>query len=155
MSATILSLANKDIWVIGGAGYLGQPTVKLLAAAGAKVLCGDLDTKAASFVQLAGLTASVTLLTVAIRDEQSINEFVAEQIKQRGVPHGLVNFAFSSTARKMEELTQEEFDHANHGNLTATFLLARAVGMQMAAAGAGSIVLFSSMYGMVSPDPKP
>ena len=151
----ILSLDNKDIWVIGGAGYLGQPVVQLLAAAGAKVLCGDLENKAENFVKAAGLAANVTPVTVAIRDEQSIKEFVAEQINQRGTPHGLVNLAFASTAKKMEELTQEEFDNANHGNLTATFLLAREVGIQMATAGAGSIVLFSSMYGMVSPDPKP
>jgi NAD(P)-dependent dehydrogenase (short-subunit alcohol dehydrogenase family) len=155
MNANILSLANKDVWVIGGAGYLGQPAVTLLAAAGAKVLCGDLENKATAFVESAGLTASVTPLTIDVRDEQSIRDFVGRQIKERGVPHGLVNLAFSSTAKKMEELTQEEFDHANHGNLTATFLLAREVGTQMAAAGAGSIVLFSSMYGMVSPDPKP
>ena len=52
-------------------------------------------------------------------------------------------------------MTEEEFDRANHLNLTATFLLARELGAQMAEAGRGSIVLFSSMYGMVSPDPKP
>lgn len=155
MSAGILSLKNKDIWVIGGAGYLGQPAVKLLAAAGASVLCGDLENKAAAFVEAAGLSASVTPLTVDVREEKSIKDFVAAQIKERGVPHGLVNFTFASTAKRMEELSGEDFDRVNHGNLTATFLLTREVGMQMAAAGNGSIVLFSSMYGMVSPDPKP
>lgn len=154
MSAAILSLENKDIWVIGGAGYLGQPTVKLLASAGAKVLCGDLENKAATFVESSGLSASVTPATVDVRDEQTIKDFVATHIKQRGIPHGLVNLAFSSTAKKMEELSGDEFDKANHGNLTATFLLTRETGMQMAGAGYGSIVLFSSMYGMVSPDPK-
>ena len=148
MSETILSLKGKDIWVIGGAGYLGQPAVKLLAAAGATVLCADLENKAATFVEAAGLSASVTPLTADAG-------FASEQIKQRGVPHGLVNFAFASTGKKLEELTGEEFDNANHGNLTATFLLTREIGMQMAEKGGGSIVLFSSMYGMVSPDPKP
>jgi NAD(P)-dependent dehydrogenase (short-subunit alcohol dehydrogenase family) len=51
-------------------------------------------------------------------------------------------------------LTADEFNEANHSNLTATFLLAREVGQWMAAAGRGSMVLFSSMYGSVSPDPR-
>lgn len=153
--SSILSLKGKDIWVIGGAGYLGQPAVKLLAAAGATVLCADLENKAAAFVEAAGLASSVTPVTIDVRDEKAIKEFVTAQVTQRGVPHGLVNFAFSSTAKKLEELSGEEFDNANHGNLTATFLLTREIGMQMAEKGVGSIVLFSSMYGMVSPDPRP
>ena len=155
MQENILSLSGKDIWVIGGAGYLGQPVVKLLAAAGAKVLCGDLENKAADFVQSAQLSATVTPIAVKIDDDQAIKDFVQTQIQSRGLPHGLVNLAFGSTGKKLEELTEEEFDRANHLNLTATFLLARELGAQMAEAGRGSIVLFSSMYGMVSPDPKP
>lgn len=155
MDKNILSLEGKDVWVIGGAGYLGQPVVKLLAAAGARVLCGDLDNKAAAFVESAQLTHAVTPASVRVDEEAAITGFVQEQIAQRGVPHGLVNLTFGSTAKKLEELTGEDFDKANHLNLTATFLLAREVAAQMAIAGKGSIVLFSSMYGMVSPDPKP
>jgi NAD(P)-dependent dehydrogenase (short-subunit alcohol dehydrogenase family) len=155
MNSNILSLVNKDIWVIGGAGYLGQPVVTLLAAAGARVLCGDLGTKAAAFVEAAGISKSVTPVAIDVSSEDAIQQFVQEQIQLRGVPHGLVNLTFASTAKKMEELSAEEFDKVNHVNLTATFLLSRAVGSLMADAGAGSIVLFSSMYGMVSPDPKP
>jgi NAD(P)-dependent dehydrogenase (short-subunit alcohol dehydrogenase family) len=155
MDTNILSLAGKDVWVIGGAGYLGQPVVKLLAAAGATVLCGDLDNKAAAFVEGAGLSGAVTPATVKIDEEASIKSFVQQQVAARGVPHGLVNLTFGSTAKKLEELTEEDFDKANHHNLTATFLLAREVATQMVAAGKGSIVLFSSMYGMVSPDPAP
>ena len=53
-----------------------------------------------------------------------------------------------------DDLTAADFDQANHGNLTATFALARAVGRRMAEQGRGSMVLFSSMYGSVSPDPS-
>jgi NAD(P)-dependent dehydrogenase (short-subunit alcohol dehydrogenase family) len=155
MNTNILSLANKDIWVIGGAGYLGQPVVKLLTAAGASVLCGDLDNKAAAFVDAEKLAPAVTPASVRVDEEAAITAFVKEQIGLRGVPHGLVNLTFGSTPKKLEDLTGEDFDKANHLNLTATFLLGREVAAQMAAANRGSIVLFSSMYGMVSPDPKP
>ena len=55
VSGDIFSLQGKDIWVFGGAGYLGQATVTVLCAAGAKVLCADLEDRATAFVQSAGL----------------------------------------------------------------------------------------------------
>ena len=150
----ILSLANKDIWVIGGAGYLGQASIMLLQSAGAKILCGDLENRSETFVQSAGLMADVTPAAIDVRNEATVQTFVAEHVAKRGVPDGLVILTFSSTAKKMEDLSGEEFDTVNHGGLTSTFLLSREVGSRMADEGRGSIVLFSSMYGMVSPDPK-
>ncbi|KAA9353069.1 SDR family oxidoreductase [Larkinella humicola] len=146
-------LTGKDIWVIGGAGYLGQATVRLLQAAGASVLCADLDDRATAFVTSAQLGPQVTPATLDIRQGTAIQVFVSEQIQRRGVPQGLVNLAFASTGKKLEELTEQDFDDVNHGGLTATFLLARSVGQEMARLGRGNIVLFSSMYGSVSPDP--
>jgi NAD(P)-dependent dehydrogenase (short-subunit alcohol dehydrogenase family) len=150
----IFSLREKDIWVIGGAGYLGQAAASLLSALGAKVLCVDLENRAQTFVQSANLNSSVTPATLDLRDGTALKNFVAEQIKLRGVPHGMVNLTFSSTAKKLEELSEKDFDDVNHGGLTSTFLLAREVGVEMAKLKRGSIVLFSSMYGSVSPDPK-
>ena len=43
-------LQNKLIWVIGGAGYLGQATVVVLRDAGAKIICVDIEDRAAAFV---------------------------------------------------------------------------------------------------------
>jgi NAD(P)-dependent dehydrogenase (short-subunit alcohol dehydrogenase family) len=148
------SLAGRDTWVIGGAGYLGQATVTLLVAQGARVLCADLTDKAAAFVSGAGLGASVTSATLDANDAAAVKAFVTVQLQQRGVPAGLVVMTYGSTAKRLEELTAADFDAANHANLTATFLLAREVGGAMAARGGGSIVLFSSMYGSVSPDPR-
>jgi NAD(P)-dependent dehydrogenase (short-subunit alcohol dehydrogenase family) len=51
----------------------------------------------------------------------------------------------------VEELTAEEFDAANHVNLTGTFCLAREAAAVMKTGG--SIVVYSSMYGLVAPDP--
>lgn len=151
--SAILSLSGKDIWVFGGAGYLGQATVILLRAAGAKVLCVDLENRANTFVESAQLGADVTASTLDVCDGEAIKTFVATQIRARGVPHGLVNLTAAYTGKKMEDLTGTDFDEVGHGGLTSAFLLAREVGAEMASAGRGSIVLFSSMYGMVSPDP--
>jgi len=146
-------LHGKDVWVIGGAGYLGQPVVALLQSAGANVLCIDLEDKAKTFIDTAGFGTNVTPATLDAFNTVQSKQFVAEQFAQRGVPHGFVNLSFASTAKQMEELTEEDFDRVNHGALTATFLISREVGSEMAKLQRGSIVLFSSMYGSVSPNP--
>ena len=150
------SLLDKNIWVVGGAGYLGQATVLMLEALGAKVLCIDMENRAQEFVQFSKLNpdADVIPATLDVRDGAEIKKFVAERIGAHGAPWGLVNLAFASTAKKMEDISEEEFDEVNHGGLTSTFLLSREVGLEMVKAGGGSIVLFSSMYGMVSPYPE-
>lgn len=147
-------LHGKDVWVIGGAGYLGQPTVSLLQSAGAKVLCIDLEDRAEQFVESARIKADVTPATLDAFDSIATKKFVADNIAIRGVPHGLVNLSFASTSKQLEDLTEEDFDRINHGALTSTFLLCRELGSEMAKLQRGSIVLFSSMYGSVSPNPE-
>ena len=62
---------------------------------------------------------------------------------------GLVNATFGSTTDKLSELTAEKFNKANQINLTGSFLLMRGVANKMKKGG--SIVMFASMYGLVSP----
>lgn len=147
-------LSGRDVWVIGGAGHLGRPVVTQIAALGGRVLCADLGERAAAFVAENSLADAVTAAALDVRNPAEVDAFLTAQIAARGVPHGLVVMTYASTARRLEELSEAEFDAVNHGNLTAPFLLARAVGGRMAARGSGSIVLFSSMYGSVSPDPR-
>lgn len=146
-------LQNKLIWVFGGAGYLGQATVAVLRDAGAKIICVDMESKSAAFVQSSGFNDTVIPATLDVRNGEAIQPFVLEQIKEHGVPDGMVNLTFGSTSKTMEELSAKEFDDVNHTSLTSTFLLAREVGSQMVKRGRGSLVLFSSMYGSVSPNP--
>ena len=148
------SLKDRDVWVFGGAGHLGAPVVALLAALEARVLCVDREDRAQCLVRSQSLAARVTPATLDICDTAATREFVGGQLKLRGVPHGLVNLAYSSTAKPLADLSVEEFNAVNHGNLTATFALVREIGQSMAVAGRGSIVLFSSMYGTVSPEPR-
>ena len=143
------TLNNHDIWVFGGAGYLGREVVALLVQLGARVLCVDLENKAAEI----GFGSSVTPASLDASQIPDLEDFVDQQLRLRGVPQGVVVMTYASTAKRFDELEPEDFDHANHGNLTATFTLSRAVGNAMATRGSGSLVLFSSMYGSVSPDP--
>ena len=66
--SNIFSLQGKDIWVFGGAGHLGQPTILLLTQLGATVLCVDLEDRAQSFVDSLDLSNSVSAASVDVRD---------------------------------------------------------------------------------------
>lgn len=147
-------LSSSRIWVIGGAGWLGQATVKLLAEMGAWVLCLDLPGRSAEFVEREGLQGRVLPGDMDAHDTSAAPRLLEEWMAAHGVPDALVNLTTATTAKKMGELTAEDFDRVNHGSMTSTFVIARAVGDRMAEAGKGSLVLFSSMYGGVSPDPR-
>ena len=148
----LFSLKGKLVWVVGGAGYLGQEVSRMLLQAGANVLCVDLLDKAQQFVtSLPEHADQLSAATLDVRQGEAIKEFVG---KQPAAPDGLVILTFGSTGKAFGDLTEQEFDEVNHTGLTSTFLLAREVGMAMEKKGGGSMVLFSSMYGSVSPDPR-
>ncbi len=146
-------LNGGDHWVVGGAGYLGQSVVALLARMGGGVLCIDLGDKAQTFIGAAGFGGSVAASSVDADDIDRLPAYVSDLIASRGVPKGLVMMGYASTSKPFEGLTADDFDRANRGNLTTTFVFAREVATAMANSGGGSVVLFSSMYGSVSPDP--
>jgi len=61
--------------------------------------------------------------------------------------------AKSSRALAWDKIAPEEIAATNHINLTAAYIVVREVGQRMMEQKKGSIVLFSSMYGMVAPNP--
>ena len=150
----VFGLKGKYIWVIGAAGYLGQSTVKLLQIAGANVLCIDIEERSQNFIKSLTDQNNLIAATLNTRNTQATPQFVVDQIKKYGIPDGLIDLSFSSTGKHFDDLTAEDFDETNHNGLTSTFILSREVGNAMKTNKSGSIVLFSSMYGSVSPDPK-
>lgn len=150
----LFSLKGKIIWVAGGAGYLGQATVKMLLGAGARVVSIDLADRAEQFVRSTPEYPDHSAATLDIRDGEAVKQFVKAKTAESGIPQGLVILTYGSTSKNFEDLTEKDFDDVNHAGLTATFLLAREVGMMMEKNEKSSIVLFSSMYGTVSPDPR-
>lgn len=150
----ILSLKGKDIWVVGGAGYLGQEVVNLLLAAGAKVLCIDIDERAKTFIDTLPAGSAISPLSLNTRDTTQSAAVAQQQFATRGVPDGFVDLSFASTGKAFDEITADDFGSIVKDGLTATFVLSREVGNAMAKQQSGSMVLFSSMYGSVSPDPR-
>jgi NAD(P)-dependent dehydrogenase (short-subunit alcohol dehydrogenase family) len=89
-----------------------------------------------------------------VSDAAGLPARVADAVAAHGVPDGLVHLAFASSAgRRLEELTADEFQRTFDLALTPTFVLCRELAERMKPRGHGSLVLFSSMYGVVAPDP--
>lgn len=148
------SLSGKTIWVTGGAGYLGSAITAALDAEGVRVVCFDLAGRAEAMVREKNLAHTIPI-TGDINDAASLPAFVDAMVAQHGVPDGLVHLAVASSAGfRLEQLPAAEFQKTFDLALTSSFVLCRSVAERMKARGSGSIVLFSSMYGLVSPDPR-
>jgi len=148
------SLAGKKIWVTGGAGYLGSAITRELDREQATTLCFDLPGKADALVQREHLTHTIPL-SLDVNDAAGLPVAIEQAIATHGVPDGVVHLAFaSSSGKRLEELSAADFQRTFDQALPSTFVFCRALAERMKARGSGSIVLFSSMYGVVAPDPR-
>ncbi len=139
--------------VAGGAGYLGHSICLDLATHGAVVVIADLSAERAESLALTlrnrGSKAAAVALNVA--DEGSVKSAIATTLSTFGKLDCVVNATCYSLGMTLDELTADEFDRSNRVNITGAFLLAREAARVMEPGS--SIVLFASMYGLVSPDP--
>lgn len=151
----IFDLSGRVIWVVGGGGYLGQPICKLLAELGAKVVIGDSRADAAHSAKQSlrdgGLDAEA--MSIDIGDETA----VAGAVQQIHSTHGRLDVAINATAFStgvpMQEMKVADWEKGLRVTLIGAFLLARESAKVMLEQARGSIIQFSSMYGVVSPDP--
>lgn len=143
----------KTIWVIGGAGYLGQAIIRNLIEKGYRVLCADIGEKAHQFAGESERNPLLIPISLDASGEDLIHQFVHQNVEKYGIPDGLVILTYGAAGQNFNDITADDFNRASHLGVTSTFIMARAVGQEMKKLHKGSIVLFSSMYGMVSPDP--
>ena len=148
------SLEGKTIWVIGAAGYLGAPITEALDGMCGKVICSELEGRAAALVREKNLTRTAAD-SLDVTDLPGLPGAIERVLAEHGVPDGLVYMvAASSRDKRLEELPLEVFQKTLDHALSPAFLVCRAVAERMKARGSGSIVIFSSMYGVVAPDPR-
>jgi NAD(P)-dependent dehydrogenase (short-subunit alcohol dehydrogenase family) len=140
----LFSLQDRVAVVTGGAGQIGREIVRGLEERGARVAVFDLETDR---------------FRVDVTDRGAIQEASDEVGREWGVPHVLVNAAALDSppdappeeVGPVESYPEESFDQVMDVNVKGTFLCCQVIGARMAAAGRGSIVNVSSIYGMLSP----
>jgi NAD(P)-dependent dehydrogenase (short-subunit alcohol dehydrogenase family) len=155
----MFDLTGKVALVAGGTGWLGLPVCSALAKQGAAVVVASRSSErvsaAVEHVRRNGASAQLLGLTLEMGDEASIREVVQKTIERFGRLDTLVNATFHAIGKPLDQLSGREFDEANRVHITGSFLLARTGAEAMVASGrGGSIIQYSSMYGLVSPYPK-
>lgn len=149
-------LTGKTAWVPGGAGLLGTAVCRALAEHGARVIIGDIRGEAAEEAAEAlvrdGFKAEGRALDVG--DEQAVSGEADAIVAAHRRLDILVNMTYFYTKAQLEDMTAAQWEIGMRVSLTGAFVATREAGRVMKAGGGGSIVHFSSMYGVVSPDPR-
>ena len=151
MTADLFSLGGRVAVVTGGAGQLGTEIARGLADQGARVAVFDIAAEDGG--------DEIRTYGVDVTDRAAIERATDEVTKQWDVPHVLVNAAAldsppdapAEEVGPFEDYPSESFDQVMEVNVKGTLLCCQVIGARMAAAGRGSIVNVSSIYGMLSP----
>jgi NAD(P)-dependent dehydrogenase (short-subunit alcohol dehydrogenase family) len=143
------SLQDRVAVVTGGMGQLGSEIAHGLSARGARVAVFD----------IAADDSDISRLRVDVTDRAAIERATEHVVRDWDVPQVLVNAAAldsppNASAEHVgpfEDYPVESFDEVMAVNVKGTFLCCQVIGSRMAAAGRGSIINISSIYGMLSP----
>ncbi len=146
--AQLMDLSGRKALVVGGAGHIGS------------VICDALREMDAVVAVLDIAPAKKPLSFVCdIRDEVKTREAVQKAVSEMGGLDILVHCAayigkenIPGWSVPFEEQTVVAWDEAMRVNLTSAFVLSQSCKKALETSGHGSIILFSSIYGMVGPD---
>lgn len=165
MPAELFDVASRVVVITGALGQLGSQFARTLLERGAAVAAldvpaqigraGDVFGEWAKHERLACIAADVTR-----RD--SLEAALAEIERRLGTPGGLINNAALDSPPgasgndnpRFESYAESTFDQVMDVNVKGVFLCCQVFGGAMAAAGRGSIINISSIYGLVSPDQR-
>ena len=151
MTDDLFSLDGRVAVVTGGAGQLGTEIARGLADRGARVAVFDIAAEDGG--------EEIRTYGVDVTDRAAIERATEEVTREWDVPHVLVNAAAldsppdapAEEVGPFEDYPSESFDRVMEVNVKGTLLCCQVIGARMAAAGRGSIVNVSSIYGMLSP----
>lgn len=137
------------VCVVTGAGSgLGLDITRELAAQGATVVALDARADSATTVaEIAG--AGVDFALCDVTDPGAVAATFAGVTERHGRIDVLVNSAGIRDVSPALELDAEQWARVLAVNLTGSFLCAQAAGAAMTAQGAGSIIMISSVAGVV------
>jgi len=129
--------------VTGAASGIGRASAVRLAAAGATVVCADVDgAGAAATASLIGSPASAVALDVS--DRAAVHDAVADTVARLGRLDVMANIAGIITQGPSVDVTEDELDRIIAVNLKGVLWGCQAAGRAMAAQGSGSVVNMAS-----------
>jgi len=144
---TLFGLTGQTAVVIGGAGVLGGAMCAGLVQAGARVIVADLteDGCKSRVESLEKLGGQAGFCTVNVTSRESIENLLAETLRQAGRADILVNAAGVNAGSAFLDATEADWDRILAINLKAVFQSCQVFARHMVAAGGGSIVNIGSV----------
>jgi NAD(P)-dependent dehydrogenase (short-subunit alcohol dehydrogenase family) len=145
----LCDLSGKVALITGAGNGLGARFAEALSGAGAEIICADLNIESAS--QLAHTLSSKGRTAHAVNCDVSSSESVdrmVEKLRDQRIDILVNNAGIVTRARRVHEISEQEWDRAIDVNLKGTFLCSKAILPNMLAAGAGSIINIASIFGL-------
>lgn len=162
MSRNLFDLNDKVVVVTGGMGQLGRQFVKTLSGHNARIVILDIavdhDQVGTAFADIP--EDRLFAFSCDITSREQIEQALEKIQTKWETPFGLINNAAldsppgspASENGPFENYPEDSWDKVMEVNSKGVFLLCQVFGGAMAAAGKGSIVNVSSIYGVVSPN---
>jgi NAD(P)-dependent dehydrogenase (short-subunit alcohol dehydrogenase family) len=157
--ATYPSLADRTVFITGGAAGIGSTMVRQFARQGSRVAFVDNNAADAQRTIAAcaesGAVHTPLFYDVDLVDIAALRDACSAAIRDLGGVTVLVNNAASDDRHDWREMTPEYFDDRIHVNLRHYFFAIQALAPQMIEAGLGSIVNIGSSSYLMQEDMFP
>jgi NAD(P)-dependent dehydrogenase (short-subunit alcohol dehydrogenase family) len=160
---SLMDLTGRKALITGGGGHVGFAAAQALVEMGARVALLDVDGVAAErrSGELSQASGGAIPIVCDLSNESAVRGSV-QQAAQRleGLDILVHCAAFVGTTRMpgwavpFDQQTAEAWKQGVDVNLTSAFVLAQEARAFLAASGRGSVVLVSSIYGLVGWDPS-
>jgi NAD(P)-dependent dehydrogenase (short-subunit alcohol dehydrogenase family) len=144
-------LQDRIFVVTGAAGGIGFGITAALLGEGASVMLTDIDAEAvaAAATRLDPTAQRTASVAADITDPTQVSQVVSAAIERFGDLHGLVNNAGLIVMDAAWDASGEDWSRQLNVNVTASFLMARAVAQHLRTRGGGAIVNVASNCGKV------
>lgn len=159
----LMDLCGRKALVTGGAGHIGSVACDTLVELGASVGVVDLDESGCQkcVERLCQFRTGCAIgVPCDLTHEKQTREAVREVVQRlNGLDIIIHSAAYVGTtavpgwAVPFEEQAVEAWDAAMRVNLTSILVIMQETGEMLRTSGRGSVILLSSIYGMVGPDP--
>ena len=132
--------------VTGAAKGIGASISRALAAAGARVVCADIDGKAAGNIAKE-LGGDCMPLTVDVGDVESIETMLDQTMEQFGQLNTIVNNAGVTRSAYIMDLTETDWDRIHQVNARGLFFCLQGAARRMIEGDGGRIINIASIAG--------
>ncbi|WP_413993484.1 SDR family NAD(P)-dependent oxidoreductase [Labrys okinawensis] len=144
------SLHDRVTFITGGGSGIGAGMVEAFVEQGARVAFVDiLEEESKALAERLAVKGKMPLFIACdLLDIKALDAAITEVRDTLGPIQVLVNNAANDTRQEVDAVTEADWDRTMDLNIKHQFFAAQAVGRQMRALGAGSIINFSSIAWM-------